>query len=41
LKRAEFAQAREPAIDSSMATEVPVIEAEALQARVRELRRFL
>jgi len=28
-------------LDSFMANEVPVIDAEALQSRVRELRRFL
>jgi hypothetical protein len=30
-----------PCLDSSMATDVPMIDAEALQLRVRELRRFL
>jgi hypothetical protein len=37
----KFARKAKPELDLLMATEVPVIDAEALRARVRELRRFL
>jgi hypothetical protein len=37
----KFARECETALDSRMATEVELIDAEALQTRVRELRRFL
>jgi hypothetical protein len=41
LKGRPFARDDESALDSRMATEVELIDAEALQTRVRELRRFL
>ena len=41
LKVWVFAPTSETALDSRMATEVELIDAEALQTRVRELRRFL
>jgi len=41
LKGWKFAPTSEPTLDSHMATEVELIDAEALQTRVRELRRFL